>query len=82
MKLMKAAVTSIIDRYGVGKKIRYGLILFGRTPTTAITFGEQFPDVERIKTFVEISRLPAGDPDVVKSLEEAKKVNFEKGFLK
>lgn len=77
IKLMKGAVTSIIDKYGVGKKIRYGLILFGQTSSTSFGFGEQFSSTERIKTFVGLSRRPSGDPDVVKSLKESKKVRFD-----
>ena len=71
---MKGAVTSIMGRYGVGKKVRYGLIMFGQTSSTAISFGEQFSSVDRIKTIVDMSRRPSGDPDMITALKQAKKV--------
>ena len=70
--LMKDTVTSIIDKYGMGR-VRYGLIVFGDSASIKANFRDGF-QLEQLKTLIEISVKEPSGAALDKALEEAKKL--------
>ena len=53
---MKDIIKSIIDTYSAGK-LRYGIIVYGQTPSTKISFTDKTFD-DSLKTFIDA--IPRG----------------------
>ena len=68
---MKDVVKSIVETYGL-VSIRYGVISFGKTPSTNIAFSQSFPDKDVLLRMLDLYLTPRGTPDLQKALEEAK----------
>ena len=71
--LMKETINTIIQQYGI-ETIRYSIVVFGTVATTHFNFSYVPPS--RDDLIREVSRLPRanGRPDLVKALEDAKRV--------
>ena len=66
--LMKDTIKYIVDTYG-RVKLRYGIIVFGNTPSIALSFSERFDDVDSLKVYLDQIQQPRGSPDLKKALD-------------
>jgi hypothetical protein len=73
---MREMVKAVIDMYGTDK-IRYGIIVFGATTSTSLSFSETYPTTEAFKNHLDLMRRVKGEPDLKKALEDAKQL-FER----
>ena len=71
---IKDTINAIVEEYGVTSRIRYGLIVFGREAIRKLSFGEDSADINSLKAKVMSTQRPAGNPNLQKALEEAKKL--------
>ena len=71
--LMRNTINSIIQQYGTDR-IHYSVIIFGSVATTHFDFSNAPPDQDDL--IRRVGRLPIADgrPDLVKALEDAKRV--------
>ena len=70
-KNMKNIIKYIVDTYGL-VSIRYGVIMFGESATTFMSFSQTFPDKMALTTVLDSYPPLRGEPDLRKALEEAK----------
>ena len=71
---MKDTVNAIIEKYGIGKRLRYGLIVFGNQAEQILNFGEELNNINSLKTYISLSKRQPGEPDLQKGLEEARQL--------
>lgn len=71
---MKGVIQKLTDRYGYGKKIRYGLIVFGERASTKIPFEEEYASLRDFQRFVEAVPRVGGGPRLDRALEEAEEL--------
>lgn len=70
---IKDTITAIVDEYGITDRLRYGLIVFGRNALQKLSFGEE-SDMNSLKAKVKSSQRLGGEPNLLKALEEAKRL--------
>ena len=71
--LMRATIISIIQQYGIDR-IHYSVIVFGSVSTTTFDFSYTPPTQIDLRDEVSRLRKSDGSPDLVKALEDAKRV--------
>ena len=71
---IKDTINTIIEEYGISSRLRYGLIVFGSEARKKLNFTDESADVNSLKAKIMSAQHPAGEPDLQKALEEAKKM--------
>lgn len=66
--IMKDTMKYVVDTYGY-VKLRYGVIVFGSTPSTAISFSDTFDNIDALKVYLNQIQQPRGSPDLKKALD-------------
>lgn len=72
-KRIKDTINTIINKYGT-EQIRYALVVFGSSATTAVSFREQFASRKDLTTYLSLARQERGEPDIVKAFDEVKRL--------
>lgn len=68
---IKMVVKEVIETFGT-KKLRYAVIIYGRTPTVEVTFNEQYPDVSSLKRIVDSLPRKSGGPELHQALVQVR----------
>ena len=72
LKLVKEAVYEMIDRYGVGRAVHYGFMVFDSLAVIKIPFTSEITDIADLKKAVNGAIISAsGSSDLVAALEKA-----------
>ena len=69
----KEAIKEIVDSYAMDK-LRYGVIVFGSTASIRISFNDNYPTDEDLKTFVDFLSGPNERPALDEALKKGKEL--------
>lgn len=70
---MKNTVNAIITKYGM-VRLRYAIIPFGTSASTALTFQENSPTPEQLKSYINLIPRRSGEPNLKRAFDEVKRV--------
>ena len=73
-RYMKGVIKKLIDNYGYGNRVRYGLIVFGASASTKFSFREEYGSLVELQRYVEAVPRVSGGPRMDKALDEATKL--------
>lgn len=69
----KEVIKSIIDTYAMNK-LRYGVTVFGSSASSKVTFGDDFPSDEDLKSIISLLSAPKGPPALDEALKKGKEL--------
>ena len=69
----KEVIKAIIDTYGMNK-LRYGVIVLGPRASTKVSFRDDFPNDDDLKTIVSLLSVPKQLPNLDEALKEGKEL--------
>jgi hypothetical protein len=68
--LMKDSISEIIDKYGIGNA-HYGLVVFGDSASTKVSFSSGYTDSNTLKQFIDSVPRSTRGPALDKAIDEA-----------
>ena len=69
--LMKDSISEIIDKYGIGNA-HYGLVVFGETATTKVSFSSGYTDSDKLIKYIDSVPRRTRGPALDKAIDEVK----------
>lgn len=71
---IKETIMRIIEEYGITRRLRNALVVFGRDAVPILSFSEDFVHFSALKTKIMSAPRPVGEPNLENVLKEAKKM--------